>query len=286
MQGTYTLRILEAAFELIWEIGPYFLISILIQVIIKQFFTVKIAILKQRHELWMIPGAALFGIFSPLPTYAAVPIGLSLIPAGLPFSAVLAFIIASPLINPSVFYLTWTQLGLPLAVARVMVAFVLGCIGGLLVYYKFKNLEKSIKKTDSFHNPVKRPMYYEFYRTVLFLGKYFLISVFISAAVKALVPAEMIGRLLGSNARSGLLVAIALGVPFYSCGGAAIPFVEVLQEMGMSSGAALTFFIAGPATKLETLFIFKNLLGGRIMGFYLILTLTGAWLAGFAFMLF
>jgi uncharacterized membrane protein YraQ (UPF0718 family) len=77
-----------------------------------------------------------------------------------------------------------------------------------------------------------------------------------------------------------LLVAIALGVPFYSCGGAAIPFVDVLSDMGMNKGAVLAFFIAGPATKLETLYIFKSLLGIKILIFYVVITVIGAFLAG------
>ena len=71
------------------------------------------------------------------------------------------------------------------------------------------------------------------------------------------------------------MVGIALGVPFYSCGGAAIPFVEVLSDMGMNKGAVLAFLIAGPATKLGTLYIFKSLLGIKIFIFYLVITVIG-----------
>jgi len=56
--------------------------------------------------------------------------------------------------------------------------------------------------------------------------------------------------------------------------------------MGMNDGAILAFFIAGPATKLETLYIFHQLLGMKVLVFYLVLTLLGAYLSGFFFTLF
>ncbi len=74
-----------------------------------------------------------------------------------------------------------------------------------------------------------------------------------------------------------------MGVPFYSCGGAAIPLVEVLKDMGMNNGAVLAFFIAGPATKLSTLYIYKSLLGVQALLLFLALTLTGAYVSGLFF---
>jgi hypothetical protein len=78
---------------------------------------------------------------------------------------------------------------------------------------------------------------------------------------------------------------MALGVPFYSCGWAAIPFMETLQSLGMSKGAVLAFFIAGPATKLETLYVFKSLLGAKILFYYLTLTFIFSLLASTLFSL-
>ena len=115
---------------------------------------------------------------------------------------------------------------------------------------------------------------------LIFFGKHFAIALLISAVVKAIISPEIIKEILGQQITGSLLVGIALGVPFYSCGGAAIPFVEVLSDMGMNKGAVLAFLIAGPATKLGTLYIFKTLLGIKIFIFYLIVTVIGAFLAG------
>jgi uncharacterized membrane protein YraQ (UPF0718 family) len=286
LQGTYTLRILQNFFDLVLQIAPYFLISILIQVILKRLFPVKKLVFGSKSEKASIFLGAVVGLISPLPTYAAVPIGFSFLVLGTPFSAIMAFIIASPLMNPAIFYLTYTQLGMKMAMARVIASFILALFGGFLVQIFFKSPGNEINtKLDRIPSS-RRSLIQDFNRNCLFLGRYFLIAIMISAAIKALVPAEWITRILGSQVHISLVIAIALGVPFYSCGGAAIPLIEVLQEMGMSHGAALAFFIAGPATKLETLYIFKNLLSLNILSLYLLITLIGAYLSGLIFMLF
>jgi len=234
--------------------------------------------LKFDNKFLAIISAALLGMISPLPTYAAVPIALSFLPLGVPIGAIMAFVIASPLINPGVFFLTITQLGNEIAMARVIATFVIALSGGVIAGYIFKSFKISNDNT-----PIKKParsFLQELWKNFQWLGKYFALALLISACVKALVSPQLVTEILGKHIQGSLLVAISLGVPFYSCGGAAIPFVEVLSDLGMNKGAVLAFFIAGPATKLETLYIFKSMMGIKVFIYYLVLTVIGAYLAG------
>ena len=56
-----------------------------------------------------------------------------------------------------------------------------------------------------------------------------------------------------------------------------------MMQMGMSPGAALGFFIAGPATKFSTLTMLGAVWGRRILLFYLGLMLVGALFWGFLY---
>jgi len=278
-EGTYTLRIIKSFFELFIKIAPYLLVSILIHVFLIRITKKRGLTLTIKRNGSAIIAAALLGIVSPLPTYAAVPIGLSFVPLGVPFAAVIAFVIASPLINPSVFFLTSTQLGLDIALWRLATALILAIAAGIISLYLFKSItlpESTIKKKEK----SDRSFFQELNAGLIFFGKHFTAALLISAVVKALISPELIREILGQQITGSLLVGIALGVPFYSCGGAAIPFVEVLSDMGMNKGAVLAFLIAGPATKLGTLYIFKSLLGIKIFIFYLAVTVSGAFLAG------
>ncbi len=283
LEGTYTLRILENSWDLMLKIGPYLLISLAISVVSSRFVRKKRLLFSSRWEIVSILSAAIIGLISPLPTYAAIPVALSLMPGGVPFSAVIAFVISSPLINPSIFFLTATELGLEMALARTIAAFLLGAAGGLCVMTIFKSLRTPNDKNVVPFSAPERPLLTDIWKTFQYAAKYFSIAILLSAAVKALVPPQLVADLLGSNARMGTVLAIGLGVPFYSCGGAAIPFVETLMELGMSKGATLAFFIAGPATKLETLFAFKTQLGMRVLLYYLAMTFVFSSLAGLVY---
>lgn len=264
IESTYTAGIILNFLDLFLAIAPYFMVSALISVILIRLFSLKNLAAKSISSgvFGVIIGAGL-GLVSPLPTYVAVPFGLSLKKAGVPLSAIVAFITASPLVNPAIFYLTWSLLGPQMALARLIAAFVIASTCGLLVPRLVKS--EQIKLTENSPGKRNRPFLTELWRHTRFMGRLFLISIFISAAVKTLVPAEYVGRLFNSFANSGILIAIAMGVPLYNCGGAAIPIIQVLMDMGMGNGAALAFFITGPMTKPETIYIYKSTVGWRFL---------------------
>lgn len=284
-EGTYTLRILENFVDLLIAVGPYILISIGLNVGVARFFRGRTITFSRTSEILSIVSAALFGLVSPLPTYAAIPIGLSLLQGGIPFSAIMAFVVSSPLMNPSIFFLTATQLGLEMALVRTFTAFTLGMVAGVCTM-KLPVLGPVIGATRSHPQSPPRPLATELYRNALYVGKYFSITLLLSAAVKALVPPQAIAGLLGTNGNTGTLIAIGMGIPFYTCGGAAIPFMQTLMGLGMSKGATLAFFTAGPATKLETLYAFKTMFGSRVLIFYLSLAFGFSYLAGLIYSLF
>jgi hypothetical protein len=116
-----------------------------------------------------------------------------------------------------------------------------------------------------------------------FIVKIFGISLLLSAAIKALVSPQFINSALGDKGQASVLVAMVLGIPFYQCGGASIPIMQALYELGMSPGAILAFFISGPATKLPAIYAFREGFGLRFLAVFLAYTLAGAFLAGVAF---
>ena len=120
-------------------------------------------------------------------------------------------------------------------------------------------------------------------RQTLFIVRIFSISLLISAAIKALAPPELLKQLFGGPGYRSVLAAIALGVPFYQCGGASIPIMQALFQLGLNKGAGLAFFVSGPATKISALYAFREGFGIRFLAAYLAYTLAGAFLAGMVF---
>ena len=286
LEGTYTLRIIDNFFELFLSIGPYLLISIALNVAAVQYFKNRKINFSSRSEIVSILLAALIGLVSPLPTYAAIPIGISLMAVGVPFSAMISFVISSPLMNPSIFFLTVTQIGWEMAIIRTGVAFLVAVTGGFLTIKLFRSINIIQPcKVDTLSKP-KRSVWMEIVRNSIYVSKTFSIAILISAAVKAIISPQIVERMLGGDANSSTLAAIALGIPFYTCGGAAIPFIDTLMQMGMNKGAVLAFFISGPATKAETFYAYNKLLGKKVLFFYLSLTLFFSYLAGIIYSMF
>jgi hypothetical protein len=103
-----------------------------------------------------------------------------------------------------------------------------------------------------------------------------------AALVQTLIPAPWVSSLLGADRPYGVLLAGVLGIPFYACGGGAVPVIAGLLAQRMSPGAALAFFLAGPATRLTALAALGSLLNRRALVAYVAYVVAGAALAGTA----
>ena len=83
----------------------------------------------------MILIAALAGGLSPFCSCGVIPLIAALLAMGVPLSAVMAFWLASPIMDPSMFVLTTGVLGLEFAVAKTLAAAGLGVFGGYVVHF-------------------------------------------------------------------------------------------------------------------------------------------------------
>lgn len=70
------------------------------------------------------------------------------------------------------------------------------------------------------------------------------------------------------------------GVPMYVCGGGTIPLLMTWLNQGMSYGAATSFMLTGPATKITNLGAVKIVLGMRHFLYYLLFVMLYALLCG------
>ena len=75
-------------------------------------------------------------------------------------------------------------------------------------------------------------------------------------------------------------MAATIGVPLYVCGGGTIPLLQQWLYDGMSAGAAASFMITGPATKITNLGALKIVLGTKRFFLYLMFVITFSLLSG------
>ncbi len=302
-EDTYTQAILGATWDMFSGLWYYVVIGIFVTTFVSLYLPrQRLSLLLSRWGTLSIILASFLAIVSPLCTPAVIPLVAGLLAVGLPAPPLIAFLVASPLMNPILFATTMGAMDIEMALARAISALVLGISAGLIIQMLVS------QKRLSFLDPVNKPpaadpkrcpaekgissrnvlpqlrnFGYESAHLGGFVGKYFLLGIVIAAIVQVMVPGRWIVQALGARHWHSVALAVLLGVPLYTCGGGTIPVIMVLLKLGMDKGAALAFFIAGPATKLSTVLTLKAALGGKLLLFYLTLTLGGAVLSGLIF---
>jgi len=234
---------------------------------------------------------ALAGIVSPFCSYLAIPIAAALIQGGISPVPVFAFLFASPLMNPTLFGMTLSAFGWSMALARVAAAVGFGILGGLLAAWysrkhpAFFDFDPVAVVPDHPNEqiPFSRRWYESFIHMGGFVLKYVFLGIGIAAVIQELVPLQWVERVVGRQYGYSILAGSLLGIPLYACGGGTIPFIQVMMNMGMSPGAALAFFLSGPATKVQTLAAMQLTLGARITGAYFLLSVAWSLLAGWIY---
>jgi uncharacterized membrane protein YraQ (UPF0718 family) len=292
-QDTYTGRILAVGWDLLGQMWYFVLIGALLSTLAWRFLPRGEVgrVLSRRGSILV---AAFLALVSPLCTFAAIPVVGSLLAAGAPTAPLLAFLVASPLMNPSLFVYTAGALGWEMALARVLTAFSIGMAAGLGAQVALRRGLLDFSGAAQHPAPAAsaeggslsmelKVLGRRLGRDLVVIGKYFALGIFVAALTKTFLSADLVRQWLGPGSRWGVPLAVGMGVPLYACGGGTIPIVQMMMDMGMSPGAALAFFIAGPATKFPTLAVLGSVFGKRLLAYYLAVVLAGALFWGYVY---
>ena len=259
------------------------------------------------HGLKVIAAASVFGALSPFCSCGVIPIIAALLAAGAPLPAVMAFWLASPIMDPEMFILTVGGLGLEFALAKTVAAFAIGMFGGLAT--------RAVQKAGGFASPLKaevsgcgtckpkisdeQPLWAFwtepsrkqefgsiFIATVLFLGKWLLLAFMLESLMVMYLPADTVAQWLGNDSAFALPLAVIAGVPAYMNGYAAIPLVSGLMESGMAPGPALAFMTAGAVTSIPAAIAVFALVKRPVFLWYLLLAAVGSLIVGETFQIY
>jgi len=250
----------------------------------------------------MIFLAALLGGLSPFCSCEVIPFIAALLALGAPLSAVMAFWLASPLMDPAMFTITWAELGLDFAAAKAISAVGLGIFGGFVTMAFARSVvfadplrEKpqvggccGVKKpfqgrpvwqfwTEADRRQVFKDTWLE---NALFLFKWLLLAYLFEALMLTYVPAETIAQALGGSGIGTVIIAALVGMPAYLNGYAAVGLLSGLLDQGMAPGAAMSFVLAGGVSCIPAAIAVWALVKPRVFVAYLGIALTGSIIAG------
>lgn len=241
-----------------------------------------------KESKWGIFGiipACFLGIASPLCMYGTIPLAASFSNKGMRQDWIASFMMASILLNPQLILYS-TALGTELVLIRIFSCFLCGMAAGLLVHFFYRDRDffnfagfAEPKSRDTDPNLLLRFLK-NLWRNVKATGGYFLLGIVLSALFQRYVPAEDFASLFGEHEGFGVLMAATIGVPLYVCGGGTIPLLRQWLWDGMSVGAATSFMITGPSTKITNLGALKIVLGARRFSLYIVFVIGFSLISG------
>jgi len=240
----------------------------------------------------MIGLGALAGGLSPFCSCGVIPLIAALLAMGVPLSAVMAFWLASPIMDPSMFVLTAGVLDLEFAAAKTVAAIGLGVFGGGVVHLLSRGGALTHPLRDGIGNGgcggskvrAPKPVVWRFWHT-LFLAKWLTLAFILESLMLAWIPAETVTSMLGGEGFAPIATATLVGVPAYLNGYAALPLVGGLMAQGMAPGAGMAFLVAGGVTSIPAAMAVWALARPPVFALYIGLSLSGAFMAGILFQL-
>ena len=232
--------------------------------------------------------------------------------AGAPMAPVMVFLISSPLMSPSAFFVTLGGLGLSIALWKLITAVVLGLAAGWVTAYLSKKgyLGRSILRVETGSEEVdetascstsesteidglKRKVTKEevmnflrqTWRFSIFIGKFIIIAVIAQAVMVQFVPQRWVSAAVGMQNSYSVLISTIVGIPAYLSSISAVPLLRGLMDMGMDKGAVLAFIISGPIMSVPSILAVMALFKRRALYVYVSVGFLGAVVFGYTYRL-
>ena len=228
--------------------------------------------------------AVLFGVPLPLCSCGIIPVAASVKDEGASRGATGAFFIATPQTGIDSILVTWSMLGVWMAICRPVFAILTGVTGGYLID-RFcpetvevpQNKEKhsccccchSHKSTETpkekqgFITAIKNIFSYGLGKMIKSTTPSLLVGILLAALIEMIVPKDFGASYINNNMTLEFLIMVLIAIPLYVCSSASVPVAMALLLKGFSPGAVLIFLVVGPATNTVSIAAMRSLVGSK-----------------------
>lgn len=256
-------KALDTLVYLSLETAPMLLLAFLFAGIIKSFLPDTFTNwLKKGKSLPQATKGMVVGIPLPLCSCSVVPVYHTLIKKGVPPSAAIAFLIATPELGIDALLISLPLLGADLTVMRLMCAAILAVMVALVVSKYIPKADapkeqiKGSHHHSSFESKLKSGMHYATHDLLDHIAPWILVGIVIAAAIHPVLNDLHLGSI---SPTWQVVIFAGLGIPVYVCASSATPLVAIFLVGGVSPGAGLAFLLAGPATNISTFGVLAQL---------------------------
>jgi len=269
-------------------------ISTLIGIVLQYISQDKIKKWMAGRGIWGNFMATVVGAITPFCACSTIPMAKGLMNAGVSFSAVLSFIIASPLLNPIILAMLLALVGWKVCLIYFILVFGLA-IGLGLLFGKFGSKEEGVKDSScrcsedvhkEYLNTFVKKLHQAFwtavgdYKAVFW---YLIIGVGIGSLIYGYLPQDLVLEYAGGKSPFAIPIAALIGIPLYIRTETAIPIGLALMQKGMSIGAVIALIIGGAGMAIPEMTMLASIFKKKTVAVIVIAVFMTAVISGLVF---
>ena len=247
-----------------------------------------------NRKISSLAKATVSGMLLPICSCGVIPLGLGLYYSGAYLGPVLAFMTATPVINPAAVLLAYGFLGPQVATIYLVSGFVvpmlIGVVGNALAGRELQapGLENPVELAAlespaevTLGQKLKTGLRWGVLDMGVSVSKYVILGMLLAGLIVAVVPPAFIQQYLGNPGLLSIFGIAVLGAIMYVCAVGHIPFIAALIASGAAPGLAITFLMTGAASNLPELISIYNLIGRRAMVIYSSVLIAASFIIGY-----
>lgn len=265
-------------------IGISFLISLLQGYIPYEKIEKK---LTGRNKVFASFAAILFAFITPFCSCSTIPVVVNMLKKKIPFSIVMVFLFASPVLDPTILTIMGVVMGWKVTIIYTIITSVFSIvIGFTLDKLGFQRYVKNVimsgyeEKNQKFNWRFALDETWSLMKSVY---PYLLIGAAIGAVIHGLVPTEFITKWFGHDAWWLIPVAAIAGIPLYIRLSSMIPISQMLIIKGMALGPVMAMMISSAGASLPEVILLKSIFKKQLVIAFIASVIMMSTISGFVF---
>lgn len=256
-------RWLFLCYEYFFEFATIVLLGVFAGVLIEQYFR-KIKRFFPKNQLLAFAYAAVL----PVCSCGVIPI-VETMKARVKLRVIITFVIAAPLLNPYIIFLSFSVLGIKYGILRIVSSFILAIGVGILTELMVRNSDAStLKKLEVCAENCSIYRNDPFVKTVQITKKllpYIFIGGLLSMSLEYLQPKAFLQTLSFSGEWISMAIMTLIGIPLYVCNGSDVLLLKpLLNYTDLTLGAAMIFSLTSSAVCISSIAMLFKFMGKKL----------------------
>ncbi len=231
--------------------------------------------------------AILFAFITPFCSCSTIPVVVNMLKKKIPFSIVMVFLFASPVLDPTILTIMGVVMGWKVTIIYTVITSIFSVVIGFsLDKLGFQRFVKNVLMSGYEEKNQKFNWHYALNETwglMKSVYPYLLIGATIGAVIHGLVPTDFITKWFGHDAWWLIPVAAIAGIPLYIRLSSMIPISQMLILKGMALGPIMAMMISSAGASLPEVILLKSIFNKQLVIAFIASVITMSTISGFVF---